>query len=150
MSSFERDAPLEEPAYLGAVREDVTMQSGWLTFAGLAVEFVGLVNATYGCIGLFRSAYFTGTAVFGTLTFWSIVWIGLGVLQVAAGLGIFGGREWARWFGIVMALVSAAASLMSIGEALWFSIFIVAADMLILYALIIRWPRREAAPAQSA
>jgi hypothetical protein len=149
MSSFERDAPLEEPAYLGAVRDDAAMQSGWLTFAGLAMEFVGLANATYGCIGLFRSAYFTGTAVFGTLAFWSIVWIGLGVLQVAAGLGIFDGRTWGRWLGIVMVLVSAAANLISIGQALWFSIFIVAADMLILYALMIRWPRREA-PAPSS
>jgi hypothetical protein len=150
MSTFERDVPLEDPAYLGAVREDAAMQSGWLTFAGLAVELVGLANATYGCIGLFRSAYFTGTAVFGTLAFWSIVWIAVGVLQVAAGIGIFSGRAWARWFGIVMMLVSAAANLMSIGEALWFSIFIVAADVFILYALIIRWPRPEPPTASAA
>ena len=145
MSSFERDAPLEEPAYVGAVSDDMTMQSGWLTFSGLAIAFVGLANATFGFLGLFRSAYFSGTAVFGTLVFWSFVWIGLGVLQVAAGIGIMSGRTWARWFGIVMALVSAAANLISIAQAQWFSLFIVAADIFILYALMIRWPRREAA-----
>jgi len=149
MSSFERDAPLEEPAYLGAVSNDIAMQSGWLTFSGLAIAFVGLANATYGFIGLFRTAYFSGTAVVGTLLFWSFVWIGLGVLQVAAGIGIMSGRTWARWFGIVMVLVSAAANLISIAEDHWFSLFIVAADIFILYALIIRWPRREA-PARAA
>jgi|SRR5690348_2324279 hypothetical protein len=149
MSSFEREAPLEEPAYLGAVSYDVTMQSGWLTFSGLALVFLGIANATYGFIGLFRSAYFSGTVVFGNLVFWSFVWIGLGVLQVAAGLGITRGVTWARWFGIVMALVSAAANLISIAEAQWFSLFIVAADIVILYSLMIHWPRREA-PAPAA
>jgi hypothetical protein len=45
----------------------------------------------------------------------------------------------------VMALVSAAVNLISIAEAQWFSLFIVAADIVILYALMIHWPRREVA-----
>ena len=145
MSSYERET-LEDPAYLGAASAD-PFQSGWLTFAGLALEFVGLFNASLGFIALFRSAYFSGTVVYGSLTFWSLVWIGIGVLQIAAGIGILGAKGWARWFGMVMVLISAAANLLSIAEAPLSSIFIIFLDLMVLYAVIIRWPRSRSAPA---
>ncbi len=45
------------------------------------------------------------------------LWLAVGVLLIAAGLGVLSGAEWARWFGIVMAALGA------ISAFLWIYVF---------------------------
>ncbi len=113
--------------------------SGWMAFAGLMIFFTGLWNAVEGFIGLFRSAYFTGTPIVGTLLFWSCVWIAIGILEMSAAYAIFSGRSWARWFGIVLVAASALIHMASIPLYPWWSMFIVAFDALIIYGLAVHW-----------
>ena len=115
--------------------------SGWLTFAGLMVLFPCFWNVIEGSIAVFRSAYFTGTAVFGTLAFWSLVWFGVGLLALIAGYAIIGGREWGRWVGIVIVVLSTIINMLTIPLYPWWSLFVVTIDILILYALTVRWRR---------
>ena len=140
MSSIERRT--EDPYYMYEARASAYEQSGWLTFAGLTIVFIGLWNVIDGFLAIFRSAYFTGTPVFGTIFFWGSVWIGIGALQFAAGYGIMAGRTWARWFGIVMVGLSAFSSMFAIAAYPWWSLFVVAMDLLIFYALTVHWPHR--------
>jgi hypothetical protein len=115
--------------------------SGWLMFAGLMVLFTGFWNVIEGSIAVFRSTYFTGTAVFGSLVFWSLVWFGVGLLALIAGYAIIGGREWGRWAGIVIVILSTIVNMLTIPLYPWWSLFVVTIDILILYALTVRWRR---------
>jgi hypothetical protein len=140
MSTVERRSAGGSDAYATRSRQVEIQESGWLTFAGLTVEFIGLWNVVEGVIALFRSTAFTGTPVFGTIAVWGGIWIAIGVLQLAAGVGIMAGRSWARWFGIVMALVGAIAGMVSIAAYPFWALFVIALDVVILYALTAHWP----------
>lgn len=149
MSYAERRAMTGDPYYdqasYGYVYDYGATGSGWLVFAGLMIFFTGLWNAVEGFIGLFRSAYFTGTPIVGSLVFWSCVWIGLGILEMSAAYAIFSGRNWARWFGIVLVGASALIHMASIPLYPWWSMFMVAFDALIIYALAVHWRPNESA-----
>jgi hypothetical protein len=140
MSTIERRTA--EPYDMDETRGTAYDQNGWLTFAGLTILFVGMWSVVDGFIAIFRSAYFTGTPVFGTIFFWGSVWIGIGVLQFVAGSGIMAGRTWARWFGIVMVGVSLFSHMFAIAAYPWWSLFVIAMDLFIFYALTVHWQGR--------
>jgi hypothetical protein len=138
MSYIERPAVTGDP-YSTEYADYAYEPSSWLTFAGLMVLLTGMWNLIEGSIALFRSTYFAGTAVFGTLAFWSLVWFGVGLLELIAGYAIMAGRAWARWVGIVIVIVSTLVNMFTIPLYPWWSIFVVAIDIVILYALTVRW-----------
>jgi hypothetical protein len=123
--------------------------SGWVMFAGLMVFFIGLWDVIEAVIALFRTSYFTGTAVFGDLFFWALVWFAVGLAELVAGYGIISGRTWARVLGIVLVVVSAIVNMLTIPLYPWWSIFVVAFDVVILYALTVRWRPGATEPAAS-
>jgi hypothetical protein len=141
MSYIERgpvagDPYYEAPAYAGDFDAEM---SGWLTFAGLMFFLSGFWNALEGLIGFFRSTFFAGTPVFGSLAAWSGVWIGIGVLEMGAAYAIFSGRQWARWFGIVLVSASTFVHMLAIPIYPWWSLFVIAINIAIIYALAVRW-----------
>ena len=139
MSYVERPAVTGDPYSSEYVVEYGYEPSSWLMFAGLMIFFTGIWNVIEGLIALFRSSYFTGTAVFGTLAFWSLVWFLLGLLQLIAGYAVIGGRSWGRWTAIVIVVISTLVNMLTIPLYPWWSMFVVAIDILILYALTVRW-----------
>jgi hypothetical protein len=139
MSYIERPAVTGDPYRSDFVIEYGYEPSSWLMFAGLMVFFTGLWNLIEGSIALFRSTYFHGTAVFGTLAFWSVVWFAVGLLELVAGYAIIGGRSWARWVGIGIVTLSTIVNMLTIPIYPWWSMFVVAIDILVLYALTVRW-----------
>ena len=139
MSTIDRRGVDTNIMYSESIADSQAVSDGWLIFAGLMIVFAGIWNLCEGVIALFRSAYFIGRAVYGDLWFWAIVWIVLAVLELSAGYAIMAGRGWGRWFGIVVVGLSALAQLLSIGAYPFWSLFILAADMLILYALTVHW-----------
>jgi hypothetical protein len=139
MSYIERPAVTGDPYSSDFVIEYGYEPSSWLMFAGLMVFFTGMWNLIEGSIALFRSTYFAGTAVFGNLAFWSLVWFAVGVLELVAGYGIIAGRTWARWVGIAIVMISTIVNMLTIPLYPWWSLFVVAIDILILYALTVRW-----------
>jgi hypothetical protein len=147
MSTIDRrTAGAGEPYYAEGVEEQVA-GSGWLVFGALLILFTGIWNIIEGLIASFRSAFFIGAPVFGTLWAWGLVLIGIGILEVAAGYGILGGRSWARWFGIAIVGISALSHMFAIATYPWWSLFILAIDVVILYALAVQWPRKAPADA---
>ena len=113
--------------------------SGWLTFAATLLGLAGTFNIIDGIVGLSKSKFFTANAtyVFSDLRTWSWILLVLGVLQVIAAFSLFGGSEWARWFGIVTASLNAIGQLLaSPGYPLW-SLTMFAIDIVIIYALAV-------------
>lgn len=112
---------------------------GWLTFAALMLLFTGIWNTFEGIFAFFRSSYFIGSAVFGSLWIWALLWTAFGILLIAAGGAVLSGRMWARWVGIVIASLSGFVHLLAIGTYPWWSIVMIAIDVLVIYALAVHW-----------
>jgi hypothetical protein len=116
-----------------------TYGDGWVMFSGAMIFFVGLWNAFEGGVAFFRSTWFAGTPVFGTLAFWATVWIVIGVIQIVVAASLISGNNWARWFGVAIVVVSMASNMLGITLYPWWSLFVLAMDLLILYGLLVRW-----------
>jgi hypothetical protein len=117
---------------------------GWVLFAGTMILFTGFWNAFEGFFAFFRSTWFIGSPVFGSLWIWAVAWLAFGILGIAAGGAILGGQSWGRWFGIVVVSLNAFLHLLAISTYPWWSVVIVAIDVLILYALTVHWKRSAA------
>jgi hypothetical protein len=139
MSEYERQRVVTSAGsdYIEVPGRRDAYDSGWLMFAGLMIFFVGMWNVIEGGIAFFRSAFFTGTPVFGTLAFWAAVWIGLGIVQMAIAYGIIAGNNVARWLGVVIVAVSMIVNMLSIAIYPWWALFVMAVDLLILYGLLV-------------
>jgi uncharacterized membrane protein YvlD (DUF360 family) len=100
---------LDEREGSEAINDDA--QVGWVRFAGLLVMMIGAFNILNGVIGLFRETYFVvtpdGLLVSSDYKSWGGFWLGLGILQVLTGLGVLGGKQWARIVSALFGLVNA-------------------------------------------
>jgi hypothetical protein len=69
------------------------------------------------------------------LASWGWLWLGVGIVLVAAGFAVVTGAEWARWVGIVAASIAAITFLPWIYfQPLW-TILSVTLAVLVIYAL---------------
>lgn len=114
-------------------------RDGWILFAWLMILFTGIWNLFEGFFAFFQAAWFIGHPVFGALWIWALAWMALGALQVAAAGAIMSGRSWGRWFGIVMVGFAGFLHLLAIPVYPWWSVIMVALNVLILYALAAHW-----------
>ena len=86
------------------------MQSSRVRFAGILVLLLGGFNLIQGLVAATREQTFAVTPdglLFWDYDGWAATWFVLGALQVLVGLGILGGRQWARAIGIVVLLLVA-------------------------------------------
>lgn len=113
--------------------------TGWTLFSGIMLLFSGIWIAFEGFFAFFRSTWFIGSAVFGSLWIWALVWMGFGLLLIAAGTAVMSGRGWARWFGIVIVSLAAFVHMLSFATYPWWSAVMIAIDFLVLFGLTVRW-----------
>lgn len=114
---------------------------GWVAFAGIMMVLLGTFHIIDGLIALFNDKYFlvtqSGLAVSVDFTMWGWVHLIGGVVIVAAGIGVFSGRVWARGLGVVVAMVSAIINLGFLSAyPVWSSIMILI-DVLVIWALTV-------------
>src|SRR3954463_7454291 len=78
---------------------------GLVTFAGVMLMIVGVLNTLYGIAAIDTANFFVKDArfVFGDLNTWGWFLLGLGLLQFFAAFAIWRGTSWARWFGVACA-----------------------------------------------
>ena len=85
-------------------------RSGRVRFAGVLVILVGGFNLIQGIAAAAKEEIFAVTPD-GLLVWdydgWAAVWFVLGAVQLLVGLGILGGKQWARVLGIVILMVVA-------------------------------------------
>ncbi len=114
---------------------------GWVAFAGIMMVLLGTFHIIDGLIALFNDEYFlvtkSGLAVSADFTTWGWVHLIGGILVVAAGIGVFAGRVWARGLGVVVAMISAVINLGFLSAyPIWSSIMILV-DILVIWALTV-------------
>jgi hypothetical protein len=114
--------------------------SGWRTFAGVAFYLVGGFNIVGGLAALFKDEVFMvgkeGLLV-ADYTAWGWFLFIVGLLQLAAGIGIFRGRGWGRLLGVLLAALSAMLHIAFLVAFPAFGLITIALSVLVIYGLIV-------------
>jgi len=105
----------------------------------------GLLSFLTGLAVLLGKAFFTSQPDYTTtvhnyafhwnLTGWGWSSLLLGVIVVVAGIFVLLGVTWARWFGAVLALISAAGAFLFLPFYPFWSVIVIALDVFIIWAL---------------
>jgi len=110
---------------------------GLIIFASVVLAVVGFFNLFYGIAAVANAHVFVAGAhyVFGGLNSWGWVTLILGVLQLFAAAGVLMGNQLARWFGVAVVGLSALDQMFFLGAYPFWSLMIIAVDVVALYAL---------------
>jgi len=108
-----------------------------MSFASVMIFLAGLFNVMDGIVALARSSFYVAGAkyVFGDLQTWGWIVLILGIVELCAGGAIVSGQAWGRWFGIVVVGLNALGHMLFIAAYPWWSLTIIAIDLLIIYGL---------------
>lgn len=137
--------PTEPADELDDVAVERVTGSSWLSFAGLLILLLGVVNAIEGIIALANDrygAFIGGSFYIFDLTWWGWIHLILGLVMIAVGIGILGGQEWARGLGIGLAGATAVVQMLYLTSAPLWSLINIGICVLVIYALVV--PPREA------
>ena len=111
--------------------------SGLVLFASVLLVVVGCFNVIYGIAAIANSHVFTAHAhyVFGNLRTWGWITLILGVVQLLAAAGVLAGNQLARWFAVAVVGLNAIEQMFFIPAYPFWSLMIIAVDVVALYGL---------------
>lgn len=140
MHDYELEALRRQERY-GAhpAQDDGSPANGWLAFCMILIFFTGLWNTFQGFLAFLKAAFFTGGPVFGSLAFWAIVWIAIGVLQIAVSVALVNESRWARWVAVGLVSINLVVNMLTIGIYPWWSVVGMGTGLLVLYGLLVQW-----------
>ena len=109
--------------------------SGWVTFAGVMLFIVGVLNVIYGIAAIGDSSFFVQDQkyILSNLNTWGWVTLILGLFQLFAAFSLWSGGLYGRVFAIVAASLSAIGALLSIPAYPFWSLAIFAIDIIIIH-----------------
>jgi hypothetical protein len=110
---------------------------GLVLFAGVLLLVVGFWNMIYGIAAIANSHVFVANAhyVVGNLRTWGWITLIFAILQLLAGVGVMAGNQMARWFGVVVVGLNAIDQMFFIPAYPFWSLTIIAMDVVALYGL---------------
>jgi hypothetical protein len=110
---------------------------GLVIFASVLLAVVSFFNMIYGIAAIANSHVFVANAhyVFGNLRAWGWVTLIVGALQLLAAAGVMMGNQLARWFGVAVIGLNAINQMFFLGAYPFWSLTIIAMDVVALYAL---------------
>ncbi|HVP03636.1 MAG TPA: hypothetical protein VMT10_13785 [Solirubrobacteraceae bacterium] len=111
--------------------------TGWWLFAGILLLIAGTLNIIWGIGAISDAKFFVANQkyIIGSLHTWGWVTLILGVIELTAGLSLFGGGGWGRWVGIFAAALASISALLSIPAYPFWSLCVFALSIIILYEL---------------
>ena len=121
-----------------------TQWTGWIGFAGCLMAIIGGIDFFQGLIAIIRSEYYAVTPnqiiVFDTTT-WGWITLLWGIIVLFAGFGLLSRAGWARWFAIVVGIVTFFEQLAFVGNSqypLW-ALTVLFLTFMVLWALMVHW-----------
>ena len=136
----ETSAPQPQPQRQNVQPTGMTAWVGLIAFAGAMLLLLGMFHIVEGLMALFRDEYFHVPASQLTVhvdwSVWGWTHIVTGVAMIAAGIGLFTGRTWARVVAVLVCMVSAIISLSFVGADPVWSTLMMSLDVLIIWAVI--------------
>ena len=120
---------------------------GLIFFASVMLVILGFFNLIYGIAAIANSHVFVANAhyVFGNLRTWGWITLIIGVLQLLAAAGVVMGNQPARWFAVAVLGLNAIDQMFFIPAYPFWSLVIIAADVVALYALCVYGSRENLA-----
>ncbi|MDA3629182.1 hypothetical protein [Saccharopolyspora oryzae] len=140
-------APEQKKQWAMTSAQEPTAMSGWLAFAGSLILLVGIFNIIDGLTALLRTDYYivgAGQLLVFNFVAWGVIWLVLGVLQVATGVGCLYEKEWARTTGVVLAALVAIGHLAFLAAFPLWSLLVIALSVLVIYGLVVPAERARA------
>jgi hypothetical protein len=116
--------------------------AGWLVFTAVLLIVIGGFNIIEGIFALIyndRILLVAGRLVAVDLTGWGWTVLIAGVVMIAAGLGLFSAKTWARILAIIVVAIHALLQITWLGAYPIWSLLMIALDVVVLYALTARW-----------
>jgi hypothetical protein len=117
--------------------------SGWegtTGFGGIVLILAGASHVLTGFVAILNDAYFQvpsqDLVVSVDYTAWGWMHLVLGVIAVAVGGSVLRGQAWARVAGVVLAALSAVANLAFMASFPFWSMLIIALDVVVIYSLV--------------
>jgi hypothetical protein len=114
----------------------------WVAFAGIMMITLGIFDVLGGFAALFSDDYFAvdkeGLLVENYKVV-GVIHLAFGVLLVAVGWALLKLRTWARITALILVIANAALHVAFLNAQPIWSLIMVAIDVLIIYALTVRW-----------
>jgi hypothetical protein len=116
-------------------------RGGWPLFTALMLVMAGVFNVIDGIVALVNSRFYVAGAViiWSDLRTWGWITLILGVITILAGMAVWNRQSWGRWFGIAAAGLSAIGQMAFISAYPWWSLMVIALDVLVIYGLAVHW-----------
>jgi hypothetical protein len=110
---------------------------GLVLFASILLLVIGCFNLIYGIAAVAHAHVFVTNAhyVFGDLRTWGWITLIFGILQLLAAAGVLAGSQAARWFAVAVIALNAIDQMFFIPAYPFWSILIIAMDVIALYGL---------------
>ncbi|AQZ61849.1 putative integral membrane protein [[Actinomadura] parvosata subsp. kistnae] len=113
---------------------------GWIWFAGMLMIIAGVFNIIGGLYAVINDDVYVRTPLrllFFDVSTWGWLHLIFGVVLLATGLAVSVGQTWARVVAAILVMLNAMTQLTWIGVNPWWSLAVIAVDVLVLYALIV-------------
>jgi hypothetical protein len=114
----------------------------WVAFAALMMITLGIFDVLGGVAALFSDDYFAvreDGLLISNYKVIGVIHIGFGVALGSVGWGLIGLRPWARGAAIALAIANAAVHVALINAQPIWGLVMIAIDVLVVYALTVRW-----------
>jgi hypothetical protein len=110
---------------------------GLILFASILLLVIGCFNLIYGIAAIANSHVFVANAhfVFANLRTWGWITLIIGALQLIATVGVLAGNQLARWFAVAVVGLSAIDQMFFIPAYPFWSLTIIAMDVVALWGL---------------
>ena len=109
--------------------------AGWLIFACFMLFISGIFNIIWGITALVKEEYLESRLLFANFNAWGVFWIIIGVIALFAAFAVLTKAQWARWFGIILASISAIGMFAVLQVYPVWSMMVIALDVLVIYGL---------------
>lgn len=110
---------------------------GLVVFSAVLLAVIGFFNLLDGIVAIAKSSFFVGNIhyVVGDLRTWGWVMAIFGGVQLLAAIGVWTGNQLARWFAVAVVGLNAVAQMFFIPAYPFWSLLIIAADIVALWGL---------------
>jgi hypothetical protein len=109
--------------------------SGWVMFAAVLFLILGVFNVIDGIVALAKDDHFASHLFVANLTFWGLVMLIIGGLQLVASFQLFDGRG--QMLGIFLLSLNLVAQLLFLPAYPVWSIIVMVIDGMAIYGLTV-------------
>jgi fumarate reductase subunit C len=130
----------EPPSVLRGPTSGPSGWTGWVAFAAAMMVVVGILSVIAGFGALLRDqSYFTanGRLLVFDYTAWGWIHLVIGVLLMIVGVALYSGSTVARIAAVVVVGLNLIAQFTWIDSAPWWSLTMIAIDVLVIFALVV-------------